>query len=80
MLAAISPTAVARHLCGVQSAIGMLYHSARLVRAFPGRFDPNEVRALREHIERGAFETWRCERLLACIDAANDEPASPAQA
>ena len=77
---AISPTAVAAHLCRVQSGLQMLYRSAGLVRANPGMFPPPAVAELRGMLERGAFETWQCETLLSACAAANDALASPAQA
>lgn len=80
MVTAISPAAVAAHLCDVQSGLQMLYGSARAFHRQPGRFHPTEVAKLRTLLARGAFETWRCEQLLSGIDAANDSTASPARA
>ena len=61
-------------------ALQMLYQSARAVRCNPAQFPALAVMQLRDLLERGALETWQCERLLACISAANDERASPARA
>jgi len=77
MLTTISPTAVAAHLHAVQSGLQLLYQSARTVYRMPGRFPPAEASRLRQMLERGAFESWRCEQLLSGISAANDAPARP---
>lgn len=80
MLPTISPTAVAAHLTRVQSGLQMLYRSAGLVRANPGMFPAPAIAELSGMLERGAFETWQCERLLSACAAANDALAAPAQA
>lgn len=80
MLTTISLTAVAAHLHAVQAGLQLLYQSARTVYRMPDRFPPAEVFRLRQMLERGAFESWRCEQLLSGISAANDSTASPARA
>lgn len=73
-------TAIAQHQLDVQAGLQLLYGSARLVRRFPGRFPDEQVLELRQQLELGAMELWRCEQLLKRVPAANDEASAPALA